>query len=294
MRIGMIIRPREGATGLEGVREAVEVLRSDGHEVWPRLTFEAGDGLRLARAAAARGADLVLAVGGDGTVNEVVNGLMRVRGWAGGLGIVATGTANDFAAGLDIPTDPETALEVAVGGVAREVDVARVNDRHFVNVSTGGFGAAATEETGSDAKRLLGPLAYLVTGVKKFAELEASWTRFRTPSGVAYEGESLLFAVGNGKQTGGGTLLTPRADLGDGELDVVVVRAMARMEFLALLPDLRAGTHLEHPDVLYVRTPRLVVESEVPLSVNADGEPMRGSRFEYRVVPRRLRVMVPG
>lgn len=293
MRIGLVIRPREGMEGLEELRGQVEELRRRGHEVWPRLTFEEGDAVRMARAAARAGADLVVAAGGDGTINQVVNGLMEVEDWEGRLGVVPLGTANDFAAGLEIPDAIAEAMEVAVGERSVVVDVARVNDRHFVNVSTGGFGATATEEAPAEAKRLLGPWAYLITGVKKFSELRASEARFRAPDGPSYEGEVMLFAVGNAKQTGGGNMLTPRAEFGDGKLDVVIVPGMTRLDFAALLPELRVGTHVDNPAVLYFQTPELLVESEEPLSVNADGEPMRGTRFDYRLADRPLKVMAP-
>jgi diacylglycerol kinase (ATP) len=292
MRIGVIIRPREGMEGLPDLRGEVDRFRERGHEVWPRLTFEAGDAERMAREAAESGAELVIAAGGDGTLNEVVNGVVSA-GWAGRLGLVPLGTANDFASGLGIPQGIEEAFEVAAVGRPEEVDLARVNDRYFVNVSTGGFGATATEDTPADAKRLLGPWAYVITGVRKFSELRPSRIRFETADGVAYEGEVMLFAVGNAKQTGGGSLLTPRAEIGDGRLDVLIVPGMPRMDFVALLPDLRAGTHVDNPDVLYFQTGRLRVEASEDVSVNADGEPLSGSAFDYSVADRTLTFMTP-
>jgi diacylglycerol kinase (ATP) len=292
VRIGLIIRPREGMEELEPFRQHVQSLRRRGHSVRPRLTFEHGDAVRMGRTLADDGADLIIAAGGDGTLNEVLNGVMRAD-WAGRLAVIPTGTANDFAAGLEIPEDLEAALEVAIAGRPRDVDVARVNDRYFLNVSTGGFGATATEETPAETKRLLGPWAYVITGVRKFSELRPSRARFETPAGVEYEGEVMLFAVGNAKRTGGGSLLTPRAEFGDGELDVMIVPGMPRMDFVALLPDLRSGTHVDNPDVLYFRASRVEVDSGDELSVNADGEPIAGPHFVYGVAERPLAVMTP-
>jgi lipid kinase YegS len=292
VEIAVIIRPREGMEGLGAMREAVAALRGEGHEVSPRLTFEERDATRFAREAGGSGADLIIAAGGDGTINEVVNGALEA-GWSGRLGIVPTGTANDFAFGMEIPRTIEEAFRVAVEGSEKRVDVARLNERHFVNVSTGGFGATATEETPSDTKRLLGPWAYVITGVKKFSELRPSFARFTTPDGDAFEGEVMLFAVGNAKRTGGGSMLTPRAEFGDGQLDVMIVPAMPRMDFVALLPDLRAGTHVDNPHVLYFRTEVLEVESDEDLSVNVDGEPIHGNRFRYSLLKSPLTLMVP-
>jgi diacylglycerol kinase (ATP) len=292
VRIGLIIRPREGFSRLEELREWVDELREQGHEVWPRLTFEAGDGQREGAALARAGADLLIAAGGDGTVNEVANGVLNDGGaWRGRLAVLPLGTGNDLAASLGVPEDPAAALEVALSGEPRAVDVGRVNGRWFLNVSTGGFGASASEEAPEEAKRLLGGWAYVVAGARQLADLESAHARFVVPAGVAYEGDVLLFAVGNAKRTGGGNLVTPRALMTDGELDVMIVPAMSRIDFLALLPDLRTGDHLDTPVVRYFRASRLVVESDTPLSVNADGEPVVGNRFEYTVVPGRLVVM---
>lgn len=292
MQITLIVRPRDGMETLEALRNQVVELRRLGHEVHPRLTFEAGDALRLAEGAARGGADLIIAAGGDGTINETVNGVMRAE-WSGRLAVIPLGTANDFAAGMEIPHDLDQAFDVALAGAPSEVDVAQVNGRYFINVSTGGFGANATEETPSETKKLLGPWAYFITGVKKFSELRPSHARFDRPDGLAYEGEVMLFAVGNAKRTGGGTMLTPRAEFQDGELDIMIVVGMPRMDFVALLPDLRAGTHLDSPDVLYFRASGLVVRSDEPLSVNADGEPIPGETFTYGLAERRLTLMIP-
>ncbi len=302
MRIDFIIN----APSLEAVEELrlqVNKLRDEGNEVYPRLTFESGDAARFAREASGAGSALVIAAGGDGTINEVVNGLHDYlethdgRGGAEGrppvprLGIIPLGTANDLAATLEIPPEIPAAVEIAVHGNALEVDIARVNHRSFLNVSTGGFGAEATEETPPEVKRTLGSLAYLITGVRKFVNLDVSPARFAAGE-LMYEGPFLLFAVGNSRQTGGGNLLTPLADLADGLLDVCIVKEMPRVEFLTLLPDLRAGKHLDHDAVIYRQVPELLVEADVPLSVNADGEPLRSCRLEYRISPHRLLLVV--
>ncbi len=292
LTVALIMHPRGDPQRLEALRSVIARLRAEGHRVWPHLTFEAGDATRLARASARAGAEVVIAAGGDGTVNEVVNGLGRLRN-PPRLGILPIGTGNDFAMGLGIPHDLDAAARVAVEGRPLDIDVARVNDRLFVNVSTGGFGAEATEQTPSETKRLLGPLAYIVTGAREFVELRPTGARFTTDGRRFYEGEILLFAVGNARRTGGGSLLTPRAELGDGMLDLLVVEAMPRLDFLALLPDLRAGTHLESPGVRYTRAASIVVTPSETISVNADGEPVRARSFRYSLCPRRLTVMAP-
>lgn len=292
LKIALIILPRTGKFDAERWRRAVADLRRDGHRVTPRLTLEEGDAMRYAHAVARARYDLVIAAGGDGTVNEVVNGVVRSP-WQPRLGIVPVGTANDFAAGLGLPTEVEDALRVAVRGHATAVDVARANDRCFVNVSTGGFGTAASGSAKPEIKRRLGTWAYVITGVREFVDLRPGRARFTTRDGPLYRGAFLLFAVGNARRTGGGSRLTPRAEFGDGKLDVLVVPEMSTMEFLALLPELRAGTHVHSPKVVYEQSPTVRVEAERPLSVNVDGEPMRGTRIDYGLTDRPLSVMTP-
>lgn len=292
MRIIVIAKPAVEGGGPEGLEAVLAELRTRGHEVHSRLTNGRGAGELFARAAAHAGADLVLAVGGDGTINEVVNGLAPFER-PPRLGIIPAGTANDFAHALELPMSVAEAAAVAVSGRATPMDVAQVNDRYFINVSTGGFGADATRTARSPLKRLLGPFAYVLSGARRLARFAPACAAFEVDGTALYEGPFAFFAVGNSWRTGGGTRVTPRAERGDGALDVVIVGNVSRFDLLTLLPDLRAGTHLESPDVLYLRARRLEVRGSEVLRVNADGEPVSAARLRYGVLERRLEVMTP-
>jgi diacylglycerol kinase (ATP) len=288
---------------VEQLRAAVERLREAGHRVEPRLTFEQGDARRLAAEAAEAGAELIVAAGGDGTLNEVVNGVHEfvhahagADGREGGgprIGLVPLGTANDFANNVGIPLEVEPALEVALHGRPTALDVGLLNGQCFLNVSTGGFGAEATGGAPPGLKRRLGTLAYLIEGIRRFAALEPTVARFASGGEVLYEGPFLLFAVGNSRRTGGGTELTPHAVMEDALLDVCIVKEVSRVEFLGLLPDLRSGDHLEHPAVIYRQVCDLAVEAETELHVNADGEPRLEREYRYAISPHPLVVMLP-
>ena len=302
MQISVIINP-PSLDAVEALRSGIEKLREAGHVVHPRITFESGDAWRFAWKSAESGADLVVAAGGDGTINEVVNGLYE---WAGErvkggeklvlprLGVVPLGTGNDLAGGLGIRSgDPEEALAVAVAGMPFEVDVGRVNGRYFLNVSTGGFGAEATDEASDELKRVLGPVAYLITGVRKFVRLDVSRARFTSGGQVLHDGDFLIFAVGNARRTGGGNFLTAEADMDDRLLDVCIVDGMGHVEFVRIAPQIRAGRHVDNPRVTYAKVPEVTVECDHELTVNADGEPLTGRRFEYSLAPWRLTLMAP-
>lgn len=270
--------------GRDDFRHLVRWVRGRGHLVEPLPTWEAGDATWLASAAADRGADVVVAVGGDGTLNEVVNGL---DGRDTPLGVIPAGTANDFARQIGIPMDLDHAMDVVLQRPPIRMDTASLNGRRFVNVSSGGIGAETTAETPPEAKASLGTLAYAITGLRKLAGLTAQPARFRGEE-LDLRAEFLVFAVGNARTTGAGTLIAPHASVTDGYLDVTIVETRQRREFAQLLLQVKRGEHVATPGVHYARVRTLRVESEVPISVNVDGENLQLCRMEYRVRPNDL------
>jgi lipid kinase YegS len=285
-RLGLIINGARADHAL--LRAVVQSLRDAGHTVEPRLTFEEGDAVIAARAAAERGVDVVVAVGGDGTVNEVANGLADTDV---PLGIVPLGTANDFARQAGIPVDPAHALDLVIVRPPTTIDSVTLNGRRFINVSTAGLGAEATAETPREAKKALGPLAYAITGMRKFSQLEARRARFAGP-GFEHRCGFLLFAVGNARETGGGTALTPRASVIDGLLDVCIVEEMSHADFARLLLKLKRGEHLDQPGVIYAQLPSLTVDVQHDITVNVDGETTLQRELTYTVGAGDLRVHV--
>ena len=272
-----------------GLRHVVEWVRAKGHIVRPRVTWEPGDGAVLAREAMEAGADTIVACGGDGTINEVVNGM---EGTKVALGIIPAGTANDFARQVGIPDDPSAAMDIILRRKAVVIDTAAMNGRRFLNVSSGGVGAEATAETPADAKASLGPVAYFISGLRKLAALEPKRALFEAP-GFRLEDEFLLFAVGNARATGGGTLVTPRASVRDGLLDVCIVGALPRKEFAALVLRVKRGEHLENEGVRYMQVPWFRITSREPVMVNLDGEPSELRQAHYEVRPADLLVHLP-
>jgi lipid kinase YegS len=292
VKIAVIAKPSAPAA-LKTLRDAVTELRTAGHTVRARMTFEENDAARFAYSAARHHADLIIAAGGDGTINQVVNGIVRAGAPHPKLAIVPLGTANDFAKGLLLPQDVREAVAMAVHGNASPVDVAAVNKRYFINVSTGGFGPDITEESSTKLKRRFGKLAYLFTAVRKLTHLEPYHATFGADGKTVYDGPFFFFAVGNARQTGGGTPVTPHADFSDAQLDLAVFTGDKRRDFLALLPELRAGKHPHEPDVLYLKARDIRVTGKDAFAVNADGEPLRGKRFHYRLPGPRIFVMRP-
>ena len=278
------------------VRAAVRTVRDEGHQVDVRVTWEGGDASRFARQAADDGVELVIAGGGDGTVNEVVAGLLDAGGDAmssASLGILPLGTANDLARACGIPLDPLAALRLAVSGAARGVDIGRANGRPFMNVATGGFGAQVTVATPNELKKVLGGAAYFLTGVTHFSSIRPAHGRLSGP-GLEWVGSFLVLGVGNGRQAGGGHQLCPEAILNDGLLDVRVLPQLPPDEVPAALSALlRDGLDAVRRTLVGARLPWLEITTDEPMQINLDGEPITDTHFRFEIVPGRLQMKLP-
>lgn len=277
---------------LPGVREAVIARRAAGGDLEVRVTWEAGDAARLAEEAAREGVDRVIAGGGDGTINEVVNGLMRVAAERRPvLGLLPLGSANDFAASLGLPLACAPALAAALDLPAQRIDVPRLDDWHFLNMATAGFGAEITSATPKGLKRLLGGGAYSLIGAVKAWHLTHYAGRLRWPDGERRV-DLCLLAIGNGRQSGGGHLLTPQAVLDDGCLDVLILHDIGSLTQLsAMRRELEArparGTHVDT-----LRVDRLAFEADEAVPLTLDGEPARRRAFTVTVEPGALALAV--
>jgi len=274
----------------DALRNAIAQQRAAEHRINVRVTREKGDARRFA--AEAGEADLLIAAGGDGTLNEVVHGLMDLSKAARPvLGVVPLGTANDFAVGCGIPPDPEKALALCLKGQVLPIDIGKANEHWFLNVASVGFGAEVTATTPPELKRLLGPAAYTVMGAILAMNVHHYHGRLTLPD-REITGSGPIAIVGNGRQTGGGVQVAPRARIDDGLLDVLVVRQIPAMALLTAARELQELS----PDgeyISYWQTPWAELYPEESIPVNLDGEPVRFSSVRYEAVPRAIRLIVP-
>lgn len=257
----------------------IELLRTEG----PRHAEE------LARRAVAFGASLIVAVGGDGTVHEVVNGM---AGSQASLGLIPFGTGNDFAKALGIPRSFRKALEVLAKGWTRPIDLGRVNDRYFAGVASAGFDAEVAALAKEGPRFLKAYSAYALAAWK-------AWKRFR-PKWFHVEAEDQTFtfhgwlvACANIPTYGGGFLIAPEAQVDDGLLDFCLVGEASRLEFLAQSWKAFYGRHVKHPKVISFRAPEATLSGEPSLILQADGEVLGTLPARLRAIPQALRVVVP-
>jgi YegS/Rv2252/BmrU family lipid kinase len=234
-----------------------------------------------------------VAAGGDGTIGEVVNGLMQAAGdqVAGPLAIIPLGSANDFIQTLGTPADLKGACQLLRTEQVRTIDVGRVNERYFINDVGVGFEPQVTLES-RKIKRLRGTLIYLVAVLRAVRDPIQAHMTIEWDGGQRVSKPILMVSVANGRCTGG-FWLTPHAKLDDGELDFIFADALSRLQILRFLPEVMRRTHLDKDPVTYGRTKHIVITSDDPMPVVADGEIMttEAHRLEIEVLPGRMQVL---
>jgi len=285
----VIVNPAAGG-GRAG--RAVDWLAARGAEV--RITSRPGEAEELAAHAGDHGR--VIAVGGDGTVQEVVNGLLATSS-PSVLGLVPVGTGNDLARSLGVPLKLDAAWEAASAGETRQLDVARATNgagrvRWFA--SAGGIGfdaqvaAAMAQRRGWQASRA-GYLLTTLAELRRFSNCQVKLTI----DDATFEGPVLFIAAANGAYYGGGMRIAPDARVDDGRLDVCVVGDISRLTALRQLPNLYRGTHIRHPAVTMHEGVRLRIEGAPETRIHLDGEPFGGLPLDVELHSAALRVAAP-
>jgi len=292
----LIANPSAGADEAAAQLERLRRRLSRDYTLDVVLTAGAGHARDAAAAAAARGDARLFVAGGDGTLNEVVNGLRAVDGALErtAIGLVPTGTGNDFAAALNIPVGVDEALDVHGAPAIREVDLGEVNGRAFVNASAGGFIAEVSAAVDPALKDMAGRLAYVLGGARVLFNARPFHLHGVSPGAAPLDRDCMLFAVCNAPTIGGGRVIAPSALVDDGLLDVCIVPAMELTAFVAVLLKISDGAHTDRPEVEYFRVKALRLAFDRLVHVNTDGEVFQASVCDYRVLPAAARFLSPG
>ncbi|HEV7271737.1 lipid kinase YegS [Pseudoxanthomonas sp.] len=288
------------SAGDDDLRDAVHALREEGIALDVRVTWEDGDAERYVAEAIVDGVDTVIAAGGDGTLSEVATTLAHRDESAAALpslGLVPLGTANDFATAAGIPDEALPALRLVREVVAVPMDLLRIDTgdgSHWcANLASGGFGTEVTVETDEGLKKMLGGLAYLITGIARLGRIEPMSARVRGPE-FDWQGDFIALGIGNGRQAGGGQALCPDALVDDGVLDLTLVPELSGEVAATLGTLVKDGKHAALDRVATrVRLPWVELEADQPLTLNLDGEPLQSRRFRIECVPGRVRMHLP-
>jgi diacylglycerol kinase (ATP) len=279
---------------------------------WPELAHRAaalglhGDALlserpghlaELAREAAAD-ADLLVAVGGDGTVNEVANG---IAGLDVELALIPRGTGGDFVRTFGIPRKLDEAVAVALGGRTREIDLGKGRYRswaggeaesYFANVASAGMSGAIAKRANETSKALGGKVSYAWATVAVFSRWRNDEVRVRV-DGEEHAGRMHDVIVANGRYLGGGMKMVPDAEPDDGRLDVLLIGDLTKRDLLLTMPKTYRGTHLPHPKATLLRGATVEIDAPEPLPVELDGEQPGTTPVRFEIVRRALRLRVP-
>jgi diacylglycerol kinase (ATP) len=298
MKFKVILNPVAGrGYGARVEPDLCRLLEAEGLEFDLVRTTGFWHAAELAERAIGEGFDTVVAVGGDGTTHEVVNGLMAASKGdvAGALGVIPVGSGSDFAHNVGVPADLAGACRRLTRGETRLVDVCRVTvddqpSRYFNNTVNIGFGGIVTLEA-QKVKWVRGMALYLPVVLKTIFLTQAPRMT------IEYDDQKLamptaMFCVANGAREGGGFFCTPDAQLADGLLDLCIVREIGRLAMLSLVPRFMDGSHVDREPITMARTDRVIVSSPDDLIAHADGEMIctDAHRIAFEILPRRLQV----
>jgi diacylglycerol kinase (ATP) len=292
MRTCVILNPGAGSvTDCDEVKNQLKKLNPD----LVHVTRKTGDAAAFARAAVRSDCQYVIAAGGDGTLNEVINGIAR-RAKTVRIGLLPLGTGNDFARSLKLPTTVDENVRLLSEGKTRRIDLVRVRSdrtRYFVNVSAGGFSGLVNEKLTPEMKRSWGPLAYVRSAAAALPDLHAYRTTVRLADGETLSLDLYNMIIANGTFVAGGLPVAPEADPCDGLLDIVLIPKRSTREMVLLAAQIVLGNHLGSQSILFRRTSRLAVKSRPGMWFNADGELVGNQPAVFEVIPRALEFVVP-
>ena len=321
----LIANPISGKGHARNIAEqAYAALTKSGRQGQLVFTSASGDAMRFAREAVSDGIQSVIACGGDGTLHEVVNGIAMVPDVT--LGVLPCGRGNDFAAAVGIPLKPEAAIATLLSGTPIHVDLGRcynscqpsaisnqqrdivaetetghattadsrepTADCYFTTIATCGYDTEVSRRAAKGTPLFAGTASYAYAAVETLFYYEPPFVRLEGDFGI-HEGPILLAATGITNRYGGGFQIVPNAQIDDGLFDVCIIRPVSALTVLRLLVTLFWGGHVGHPAVSMHQTRTLTIETDTPMLLYADGEPMCETPATIEIIKAGLTVMAP-
>ena len=293
-RCMLIINPTAGRERAkyhkENLRRQLENMFDD---VELRETEKAGDATLWAKEAALIGFDAVFSMGGDGTLNETINGLAQANKPID-FGFIPLGTINDLARALNIPLHPEVAIDMLPRCKTVKVDIAKANDRYFINTIATGIMPEAVGHVSIEQKTRLGPLAYFLTGIKAMQAHETSLFKITTPEGSSIYRSPLIVAMLT-NSVGSFRNLAPQARVDDGKIWLGIFKDFNYLDLLKVIPEFLSGQPLtsELMTLKALEEVRIELVGDHPLSTNMDGDSGPAFPLDITVLPSFLSVYVP-
>lgn len=270
-RARLIYNPTSGREAIKKSLPAVLAkLEAAGYEASAHATTGAGDATNAAKIAIERGYDIVIAAGGDGTIYEVVNGLADAEKRPK-LGIIPTGTTNDFARALHLPKSIEGAADIIASGHTMPIDIGKMNEKYFINIAGGGRLTELTYDVPIKLKTMLGQLAYYIKGIEMLPSIKPTEVSIEY-DGKLFEGEIMLFLVANTNSVGGFEKLAPDASLNDGMFTLLILKKANLADIVRIVTLAMRGEHIHDKNVIYVKANRIKITAKKEMMLNLDGE----------------------
>ncbi len=294
--IHLFLNPAAGR-GRSGRRQAriLQLLEQAGVNVELSLSRAPGELEAQVLRCVNAGAKRLIVAGGDGSVHEAVNGIMRSTNDAA-LAVIPTGTGNDFAKACDIPLNWEHATQLladrlAVNDAPRKIDVGVMNDRYFANGAGIGFDAKVTR-IASSIQLPVGDFVYILAIFRALIDGIATPHLTISSGSISWAGPVTLASINNGPWVGSMFHIAPMADNTDGRLEVLIASPVTRRRILTLLLKIMSGTHLEEPEISHGAVTNLIIQADEPIASQLDGEvqPL-GKTFEIQILPGALRLL---
>ncbi|MDD3626988.1 MAG: diacylglycerol kinase family lipid kinase [bacterium] len=290
-RIKFIVNPRSGEKKtLVFLRKLKYYCNYYNLDYSISLTKDKHHGTEMADEAMHQGFDIIVAVGGDGTLHEVLQGIV---GKDLTLGVIPFGSSNDFARTVKIPKDIKEAVRIIAKGKVKKIDVGAVNDRFFINISSAGFDGEVVARLPKMRSKYLFSLVYILGVFKELFRYKKKNVK------VIKDGEDLgdykvnLVAVANGKFYGHNMKIAPKAKLDDGFFDVILIADFNPIRFISNFPKVFKGTHIYNKDVILFRCKEITLFSKERVFIQSDGELTGKLPVEYRIFPKFQKLIVP-
>lgn len=294
MKVECIINPTAGkGRALKVWQQIHERLE----KLYPNLkvsfTKGPGDGTALASAASGSGTDLIITLGGDGTIHDVINGMMEGGGGAR-LAIIPAGTGNDLAKELGVSENLDEALNIIANNKGKKIDLGLLNGRYFINMAGLGFDAAVAHRV-NDKRIMKGKAAYLSAIMQTILFHEPVLIKLSI-DGVESIERITLIAIGNGRYVGGGIKMLPHAIVDDGFLNICLVKETSRLEILKTLPAVYQGKHVNHPKCIFLQGQHIVISditARQQVYAHVDGQEFIPDVLEFSILSQCLEVIHP-
>ena len=298
----VIVNPAAGANSTHRKWPGINsLLKKVGLPFDFQFTEGKGHAIELARTASEKGYRYLIAVGGDGTIHEVANGIMqKVSPDPTSLGIICTGTGGDLSSSIGIPHDYNQACNILANpreirldvGLVEYQNIGRTLKRYFINSAGIGFDATVVEATEKFPKYFGGTLPYLAGLIRSFLFYRNKEISFKAGDQPEQKARILSLVVANGRYFGGGMLIAPEAKLDDALLDMVIIGNFGKIELLQNLKKVYAGTHLSLPKIRLIKDKRIVIKSKQRFLLHADGEILGEGPVSFSLLPKALTVLV--